>query len=175
MRNRALFLDRDGIINHDYGYIATRERFHFIDGIFEVCRQALAKNYLIIVITNQSGIARGLFSLDDFHKLTAWMHDQFKEHSIAITQVYFCPHHPDGKLPEFSIICSCRKPKPGLFLKAAQEHQIDLNQSIMVGDKARDLIAAQAAGVGARVLMADHPCEAATHVISSHLHLIKLL
>lgn len=175
MRNRALFLDRDGIINHDYGYIATRERFHFIDGIFEVCRQALAKNYLIIVITNQSGIARGLFSLADFHKLTAWMHDQFKEQSIAITQVYFCPHYPESKLPEFSIICSCRKPKPGLFLKAAQEHQIDLNHSMMVGDKARDLIAAQAAGVGTRVLMADHPCEAATHVISSHLQLIKLL
>ncbi len=174
-QNRALFLDRDGIINQDYGYVATRDRFDFLDGIFDVCRHALSKNYLVIVITNQSGIARGLYTVEDFLELTSWMTNEFEKQSITIKQVYFCPHYPESNLPEFAHTCNCRKPKPGLFLNAAKDHNINLTQSIAIGDKARDLIAAHAAGVGTKILLSYKGCNAADRVVQSHAELIKFL
>jgi D-glycero-D-manno-heptose 1,7-bisphosphate phosphatase len=173
--NKALILDRDGVISHDYGYVSVSEQFHFIDGIFDLCQLALLKGYLIIVITNQSGIARGYYSLRDFERLNEWMITQFKAHSIPISHIYFCPHHPDSKLPEFNKRCDCRKPKAGLFIQAAMDYNLDLAQSIAIGDKERDMVAAEIAGVGTRILFSSQPCEAAQYVVQSHREIIDLL
>ncbi len=139
---KALFLDRDGTINVDNGYVCQPEKFRLIDGIVELCLKAQEKGYLIIVITNQSGIARGYYTDDDFHKLTQYMLNLFHQKGVVITDVFYCPflEGPD------------RKPNPGLFLKAKEKHQINMAQSVSVGDKERDLEAAQRAGVGKNFL-----------------------
>lgn len=166
---KALFLDRDGVINRDDGYVSTSEKFHFIDGIFDLCRHAQSKNYLIIIVTNQSGIARGFYSVDDFHKLNNWMLAQFKMRTINITHVYYCPHHPQGCVLEFTRTCNCRKPKPGLFTNAAADYPINLSQSIAVGDKERDLEAAYTAGVGTGILLTtDQACTIPKHIAHHH-------
>lgn len=139
---KALFLDRDGTINVDYGYVCRTENFEFIDGIFELCRKAQSLGYKIIIVTNQSGIARGYFSDVDFHKLTVYMRQKFKEHGIDITDVFYCPDL-SGKR---------RKPECGMFMEAQQKYDIDMHLSVSVGDKERDIIAATAAGVGKNFL-----------------------
>lgn len=138
----ALFLDRDGVINVEKNYLHKIEDFEFIDGIFELCKKYQELGYKIIVVTNQSGIARGYYSENDFEKLTAWMIQTFREKGIVIDGIYHCPHHPD-----ISGACSCRKPEPGMLLDAAKEHAIDLANSILVGDSERDIVAAHRVGV----------------------------
>ncbi|WP_319380101.1 D-glycero-beta-D-manno-heptose 1,7-bisphosphate 7-phosphatase [Thiomicrorhabdus sp.] len=144
----ALFLDRDGVINVEKNYLYRIEDFEFIDGVFEVCRAFQSEGYLIVVVTNQAGIDRGYYSEADFETLTKWMLQRFSDEGIAISKVYHCPHHPD-----FSGDCSCRKPMPGMLLRAAQELNIDLGKSIMVGDKGSDMLAAKNAGIEKRVLV----------------------
>ncbi len=139
---RALFLDRDGVINKEKNYLYKIEDFEFIDGVFETCKYFQDKGYLIIVITNQAGIARGKYSEEDFTKLTNWMLKEFKKKNIVISKVYHCPHHPD-----FNVECSCRKPKPGMILQAQKEFKIDLKNSILVGDKNSDIEAGVNAGI----------------------------
>ena len=139
---KALFLDRDGVINKEKNYLYKIEDFEFIDGVFETCKYFQDKGYLLVIITNQAGIARGKYSEDDFKALTLWMLEQFAENGIQITQVYHCPHHPD-----FSGECSCRKPKSGMILEAQKEFEIDLKNSILVGDKNSDI----KAGLNARI------------------------
>jgi D-glycero-D-manno-heptose 1,7-bisphosphate phosphatase len=139
---KALFLDRDGVINVEKDYLYKIEEFEFIEGIFDLCKYYSDQGYLIIVVTNQSGIARNYYSENDFNSLTSWMIKEFKKHNITIAKVYFCPHHPD-----ISGICSCRKPKPGMLLEAAKEFSIDLKNSVMVGDKERDIEAGINAGL----------------------------
>lgn len=173
---KALFLDRDGVINRDDGYVSTPGKFHFIDGIFDLCRHAQSKNYLVIVVTNQSGIARGFYSVDDFHTLNNWMLDQFKIRAINISHVYYCPHHPEGCVPEFTQACNCRKPNPGLFTNAAADYHINLSQSVAVGDKERDLRAAYTAGVGTRILLTTGQiCPIAHHHVTSPTDIMKLI
>jgi len=140
--NKALFLDRDGVINIEKNYLYKIDDFEFIDGIFELCKHFQELGYLIFVVTNQSGIARKYYSEDDFLKLTKWMLTAFKEHGIDIMKVYFCPHHP-----EISGECHCRKPNPGMILDAAKEFDVDLSQSLLVGDKERDIEAGLNAGI----------------------------
>lgn len=139
---RALFLDRDGVINVEKDYLYKIEDFQFIDGIFELCKHFENLGFLIIVVTNQSGIARGYYSEDDFLKLSDWMQNQFLSKGIHITYVYHCPHHE-----KISGECSCRKPSPGMLIEAAQTFNIDLENSIMVGDKERDIKAGINAGL----------------------------
>jgi len=140
---KALFLDRDGVINIEKNYLYKKDDFEFIDGIFELCQHYQNLGYLIFIVTNQSGIARGMYNKEDFSKLTSWMLEEFKNNNITITKVYYCPHHPD-----ISGDCDCRKPKPGMILNAASEFHIDLLNSIMIGDKERDIEAALNAGIG---------------------------
>lgn len=140
--NKALFLDRDGVINVHDGYTFRKEDFIFIDGIFDLCRQYVSEGYLIIVITNQAGIAKGIFSESDFLKLTDWMTGKFMDNGINITHVYYCPHHP-----EITGECSCRKPKPGMILQAAEEYDLDLSQCVLYGDMQNDLDAGRRAGI----------------------------
>lgn len=139
---KALFLDRDGTINIDYGYVFQPEKFEFINGIFELCRKAQEKGYLIIVITNQSGIARGYFSEQDFAKLNSYMIAEFAKHGIKITDVFYCPELSGND----------RKPNCGMFIKARDKYGIDMAQSVSVGDKERDIEAAQKAGCGKNFL-----------------------
>lgn len=151
--NKALFLDRDGIINVDHGYVYRLEHFEFVDGIFTICQHAQALGYQIIVITNQSGIARGMYSETDFLSLTNWMKKQFLQHRVNITDVYFCPHHPTKGDGIYKVACDCRKPAPGMILQAAKKHNINLSESIFVGDKISDMQAAQSAGIENRLLI----------------------
>ncbi|QHG92162.1 D-glycero-beta-D-manno-heptose 1,7-bisphosphate 7-phosphatase [Sulfurimonas sp. CVO] len=161
---KALFLDRDGIINVELNYLYKIEDFKFIDGIFELCRHYQSLGYLIIVVTNQSGIVRGYYSEADFEKLTSWMINEFAKDGIKITKVYHCPHHP-----ELSGACSCRKPEPGMILEAKKEFDIDLENSILVGDKERDIEAAIAAGIKKSYLFDEtglHKTSKATKTVS---------
>ncbi|HIC44233.1 MAG TPA: D-glycero-beta-D-manno-heptose 1,7-bisphosphate 7-phosphatase [Sulfurimonas sp.] len=138
----ALFLDRDGVINIEKNYLHKKEDFEFIEGIFDLCQYYKAKGYYIVVVTNQSGIARGYYSETDFANLSFWMINSFDERGITIDQVYHCPHHPD-----ISGDCECRKPKAGMLLKAAKDLNIDLENSVLVGDSERDIEAGYKAGL----------------------------
>jgi D-glycero-D-manno-heptose 1,7-bisphosphate phosphatase len=140
--NKALFLDRDGVINVDKVHVYLKEDFEFTEGIFILCRKYLDKGYIIIVITNQAGIAKGIYTEEDFKKLTDWMIEQFNIRGIIISKVYHCPHHPDidGR-------CQCRKPEPGMLLQAVKEFDLDISQCILIGDKESDLEAGRGAGI----------------------------
>jgi D-glycero-D-manno-heptose 1,7-bisphosphate phosphatase len=140
--NKALFIDRDGVINVDKVHVFRKTDFEFTEGIFDLCRKYLSYGYLIIVITNQAGIAKGLYTVEDFDKLTDWMIRQFKDKGITISKVYYCPHHPDITGP-----CQCRKPNPGMILKAVKEFNLDISECILIGDKESDLEAGRRAGI----------------------------
>ncbi len=150
---KALFLDRDGVINIDHGYLYQAEQFEFIDGVFEACKQFQQAGYEIVVVTNQSGIGRGYYTEKDFHELTKWMLAEFAKQDIQILDVMFCPHHPEKALPQYLQDCDCRKPAPGMLLEAISKHQIDPKMSIMVGDKSSDLEAAINADVKNKFLV----------------------
>jgi D-glycero-D-manno-heptose 1,7-bisphosphate phosphatase len=159
----ALFLDRDGVVNVEKNYLHKIEEFEFIDGIFDVCRHYQARGFLIVIVTNQSGIARGYYSEEDFEALTEWMVAEFEKRGISIAKVYHCPHHPD-----ISGACSCRKPEPGMFLQAAKELNLDLEHSVMVGDSERDIVAAHRAGVRETYLLDGEAAHSdATRIITS--------
>lgn len=148
----ALFLDRDGVINIDRAYVSCREDFHFMEGIFELCREAKRLGYWIIVITNQAGIGRGYYTEDDFLNLTAWMKEVFKAEGVEIDAVYFSPYHPEYGVGKYKKDTNCRKPKPGMILQATSDFKVDLNNSILIGDKDSDIEAGHAAGVGRNIL-----------------------
>jgi D-glycero-D-manno-heptose 1,7-bisphosphate phosphatase len=145
---KALFLDRDGVINIDKNYVHKISDFEFVDGIFDLCKYYQDKGYLIFVITNQAGIARGYYNHNDFANLSSWMTDQFKQNDIIISKVYYCPHHPD-----FDKDCACRKPNPGMILQAQTEFDIDLTNSVLIGDKESDLKAGRNAGIQNLILV----------------------
>ncbi|TAM01267.1 MAG: D-glycero-beta-D-manno-heptose 1,7-bisphosphate 7-phosphatase [Paraburkholderia sp.] len=152
---RALFLDRDGVINVDIGYLHRAEDCVFVPGIFELVREARKAGYDVFVVTNQAGIARGYYSEETFAAFTKWMLEQFAAQGAPITQVYYCPHHPSAGIGEYGVVCECRKPAPGMLLRAATEHHIDLGRSVMVGDSLTDMQAAKAAKVGEYYLFGD--------------------
>ena len=135
----AVFLDRDGTINVDKEYLYRIEDFDYLDGAAEGMRKLQDLGYVLVIITNQSGIARGYYTEDDYRRLTAWMLADLLEKGIHIAGVYHCPHHPEGKVEQYVRNCNCRKPNTGLFYQAAVELGIDLGQSIAIGDKMRDL------------------------------------
>ncbi len=145
---RALFLDRDGVINVDHAYVYKQESFEFIEGIFELTRRARELGYLVLVVTNQAGIGRGYYSEEDFLVLMDWMKAQFAARGAAIDAVYFCPYHPQHGVGRYRRESSMRKPAPGMLLQARDEFEIDMAHSVMVGDKRTDMLAGAAAGVG---------------------------
>lgn len=142
MANKALFLDRDGTINIEKNYLFRIEDFVFREGIFELARDYFGKGYLIFVVTNQSGIARGYYSEDEFCRLTEWMLEKFREQGIEIKKVYYCPHHPD-----INGACACRKPEPGMILNAIEDFELDPEVCVLVGDHERDIEAGRRAGI----------------------------
>lgn len=145
---KALFLDRDGVVNVEKNYLHKPEDVEFVEGIVEVCRAYQEKGYLVIIVTNQSGIARGYYSEEDFYHLSRWMIERMEELGVTITKIYHCPHHE-----EISGACDCRKPEPGMLLSAQKDYGIDMASSVMIGDSERDITAARRAGVGTSILL----------------------
>ncbi|WP_244122138.1 D-glycero-beta-D-manno-heptose 1,7-bisphosphate 7-phosphatase [Burkholderia latens] len=158
-----MFLDRDGVINVDYGYVHRREDCVFVDGIFDLVRLANAAGYRVVIVTNQAGIARGYFSEAQFDAFMNWMRDAFDLLGARIDRVYFCPHHPIAGMGEYKRACSCRKPQPGMFEAARRELGLDMSASVMIGDKLSDLDAAARAGVGHRFLFVAGGGDRALH------------
>jgi len=147
-RNKALFLDRDGVINVEKHYVYRIEDFEFMPGIFDLCTQAQALNYRLVVITNQAGIARGYYSEADFQRLTDWMLGEFRARGIMIDRVYHCPHHPTAGVGEYRRDSFDRKPNPGMILQAQRDFDLDLTHCVLIGDMDTDIAAGRAAGVG---------------------------
>lgn len=142
--NKALFLDRDGVINIDYSHVNDKINFVFIDGIFDLCKLMQANGYLIIVITNQAGIGKAFYTEEKFLNLNKWMIKKFKENDITISKTYYCPHKPEEN-------CSCRKPNPGMILNAVKEFHINPKLSVLIGDKKSDIKAGIAAGINKNI------------------------
>ncbi len=150
----ALFLDRDGVINVDHGYVHRQADFEFLPGIFDLVRCARELGMLTVVITNQAGIGRGLYTESDFAALTAWMCEQFAQRSAPIARVYHCPTHPSAGIGHYLVDSPMRKPNPGMLFAAEHELAIDLSGSVLLGDKPSDLQAGLAAGVALNLLLA---------------------
>lgn len=153
---KAVFLDRDGVINQDTGYVGSWDKFVFTDGAIEAIALLRSHSYRIIIATNQSGIARGYYTQDAFSSLSVQMMDVLEASGAAVDAIYACPHHPSVSGDE----CDCRKPKPGMILQAAEEYGILLQESILVGDKSSDIAAAKQAGVAHTVLVSPTPSSA---------------
>jgi D-glycero-D-manno-heptose 1,7-bisphosphate phosphatase len=149
----ALFLDRDGIVNVDRGYVHRREQFEFVPGIFDLARHAAEIGWPVVVVTNQAGIGRGLFGEAAYQDLTRWMCERFAAERAPIARVYHCPYHPDFGLGEYRVDHPWRKPRPGMILQAAADLGLDLPASALVGDKRSDIVAAAAAGIELRILV----------------------
>jgi D-glycero-D-manno-heptose 1,7-bisphosphate phosphatase len=157
----ALFLDRDGVINHEVGYLHRAEDVRWVEGIVPLCRTAMQLGYKIIVITNQSGIARGLYTMAQFDELTAWMRSELLKKQVIFDAVYCCPYHPEHGIGEYKREHEDRKPAPGMLLRGARELGVDLAQSILVGDRCSDIAAGLAAAVRQCFLIAGtepEPC-----------------
>lgn len=137
--NRAVFLDRDGTINIDKAYVYKKEDFIYLDGVKEGLKALSDAGFLLIVITNQSGIGRGYYTLEEYRELEAWLFEDLRADGIELTASYFCPHHKDAKLTEYKKECSCRKPLTGMYEQAAADYDIDIKNSFVIGDRLRDL------------------------------------
>ncbi len=148
MKRLALFLDRDGVINIDHGYVYQADYFDFLPGIFDLVRKANFCNYLVIVVTNQAGIGRGYYSENQFHFLTEWMRECFKTEGARIDAVYFCPFHPKYGIGKYLRESNWRKPSPGMLLQAESDLGIDMMRSIFIGDNLSDMAAGLSASVG---------------------------
>ncbi|MFW5850754.1 MAG: D-glycero-alpha-D-manno-heptose-1,7-bisphosphate 7-phosphatase [Bacteroidota bacterium] len=142
MKQKAVFLDRDGVINDgSLYYTYTIDDFHINDGVIEGLQLLQQNGFILIIVTNQSGVAKGIYSLHDVEKVHDYMIQKFRAHNIKVAGIYVCPHHPDISS------CECRKPKTGLFEKAVQDLSVDVSRSFMIGDSERDIIAGKTTGL----------------------------
>ena len=146
MAIKTIFLDRDGVINKEVRYLYRLSDFEFIDGVFDACLYFQKLSYKIIIISNQSGIARGYYNENDYQKLTEWMLGQFNGNGINILDIFYCPHSPES-------LCECRKPKPGMLIEAKDKYNIGMKDSWMIGDKETDIEAANLAGINNTILV----------------------
>lgn len=145
--NKAAFLDRDGVINVDKGYLFRIEDFEYISGAIDGMKKLMNNGYILVVITNQSGIARGFFTEDDFNALNSWMINDLHKKGVIIQKTYYCPHHEEAVVEKYREKCECRKPGIELFMKAKKEFDIDMDRSIAIGDSLRDLSICKTTGV----------------------------
>ena len=146
MAIKTIFLDRDGVVNKEVRYLYKLSDFEFIDGIFDACLYFQKLGYEIVIVTNQSGIARGYYNENDYLKLTVWMLAQFNDNGINILDTFYCPHGPES-------LCECRKPKPGMLIEAKNKYNISMRDSWMIGDKETDIEAANLAGITNTILV----------------------
>lgn len=167
----AAFIDRDGVINEELNYVSRIEDFHLLPGVGGALRTLAGLGYALVVVTNQAGIAKGMYDEAAYDRLTQHMRALLGTESVQLAGVYHCPHHPQGTIDAYRFQCDCRKPSPGLLLRAAAELGLDLARSVMIGDKVSDVVAGRAAGVKWTILVesghklpsdslrfADHRC-----------------
>lgn len=148
----ALFLDRDGVVNVDTGYVHLIEELVFVDGIFDLAREATGAGFHLVIVTNQAGIGRGLYSEEQYQALTSHILSRFVTEGAPIAKAYHCPYHPELGIGEYRRHSDWRKPEPGMLLQAQKELGLDLGRSMLVGDRSSDIEAARRAGVGRAVL-----------------------
>lgn len=165
---KAIFLDRDGVINVDKAYVSKVEDFEFCEGVFEVLRHFQSLGYLLIIVTNQSGIGRGYYNEEDFQQLTSWMCQELLHVNIKIDAIYHCPHAPEAN-------CACRKPKSGMFQEAIKEFGIDVTASWMIGDKKSDMEAAFGAGIEKTIFLGNAQNSGAKYCVNFLLDTINLI
>lgn len=158
---KAVFLDRDGVINLDRAYVHTWEEFAFVPGAVDAMRRLRDAGYVLVVVTNQSGLARGMYTEAQFQTLTQHMCNALAEAGAEVEAVYHCPHHPKGSVPGLAIDCDCRKPSPGMIHRGARELNLSLADSFLVGDKPSDIEAARAAGLGRAYIVESDNAESA--------------
>ena len=173
MPNKTIFLDRDGVINKEVSYLHMIKDCEFIDGIFEACNYFQNIGFTIVIITNQSGIARGLFTENDYQILTDWITEQFNKKGIHLLDIFHCPHGPDS-------LCNCRKPMPGMLFEAQNKYDIDKTNSWLIGDKEVDIIAANNAGISNTILLRsghklNEDISKAKHILDSVIDSIKVI
>jgi D-glycero-D-manno-heptose 1,7-bisphosphate phosphatase len=144
---KALFLDRDGVVNVEVGYLHRAEEVRFVDGIFSLCRTAVRLGYRLIVVTNQAGIARGYYSEADFHAVMEFMREEFRAEGVKLDAVYYCPFHPEHGVGEYKRDHEDRKPGTGMLMRGARDFGVELSESIMIGDRCTDVMAANTAGL----------------------------
>jgi len=175
----AVFLDRDGVINKDKGYVSKIDDFEFIEGSIEAMQLLKQNGYLVVVITNQSGIARGYYSEDEFMVLTEWMDWSLADRGVDLDGIYYCPHHPEKGIGDYKQDCSCRKPNTGMLDSAGKELDIDFANSYLVGDKLSDIQAGQKSHLKACYLVStgkvlcEKGAEAADGVFKDLLSVVK--
>lgn len=148
MSRKAAFIDRDGVLNEERAYVYRAEDFEFAPGAVAALRRLKAAGYLLVVVTNQSGIARGLYSEADYHALTRHMRERLEAEGIHLDAVEYCPHLPDAPVERYRLQCDCRKPRPGMLNRAIRALDIDARASFLVGDRLSDIEAGRAAGIG---------------------------
>jgi D-glycero-D-manno-heptose 1,7-bisphosphate phosphatase len=172
----ALFLDRDGVINIDHGYVYRPDQVEWVPDVFGLAKTAIECGLKVIIVTNQAGIGRGYYSESDFHALMEWMGTQFRAHGAALTDVYFCPFHPDG-IGDYKKQSDRRKPAPGMLLDAARDHKLDLAASWIIGDQLSDIEAGRAGGLRRLGLFRNQDESRSMDVtpLSSHLDSIAWL
>lgn len=170
---KAIFLDRDGVLNIDHGYISHPDRLEIVPGIVKLLRRAQDLDFLLVVVTNQSGIARQYFTQSEYEAVEQRLREMFLIQGIRFHGIYYCPHHPNGS-GDFAVQCTCRKPAPGMILQAASDLNIDLRGSLMLGDKVSDMEAAAAAGIDCRFLIPSLTSEASRSFVRIEEHLNKM-
>lgn len=171
--HKAIFLDRDGVINTDVPYVHEKDKIEFMDGIFDLCRAGKRDGYLVIIITNQAGIGHGYYTEEDFQSLMKWMLDVFKERSVIIDDIFYCPHHEEAVIPKYKKRCRSRKPAPGMIVDAAKKHNISLKNSILIGNNYSDIAAGKRAGVANLALLDKNLQESQDYRVFSDLAAIK--
>jgi len=166
----ALFLDRDGVINHEVNYLHRPEDVRWVDGIIPLCQTAQRLGYKLVVITNQSGIARGLYTEQQFHDLMHWMRGELSRDGITLEGIFYCPYHPTHGIGDYKREHEDRKPSPGMILRAAKDLNLDLTRSILVGDRCSDIAASHAANLRQAFLLAGtetQPCPHPSLLVNS--------
>ena len=157
-KNKAIFLDRDGVINKEINYLHKIEDFEFTPNCIDALKIMQSKGYLLFIITNQAGIGRGYYSEADFHHLNNWMLTTLQQQGINITDVRFCPHHAEHGVGKYKIDCDCRKPKIGMLTPLIKKYNIDVKNSLLIGDKMSDINAGETAKIGTLILVnSGHP------------------
>ena len=167
LQKPAAFLDRDGVINHDHGYVWRQEDYEWVEGIDRAIKYLNDLQYFVFVVTNQSGVARGLYKIEHIERLHEYIKNKLNRKGAHIDAFYYCPHHPNFGVAEHRTTCTCRKPKPGMLLRAMREWPVDLSRSFLIGDKQTDIQAAQAAGVPKSRLFLGGDVEAAIKKLAS--------